>query len=47
MKKQDENTNFMVPEMKKKNRLLNFELYRIEKLTAATTCSLTVDLSLG
>lgn len=45
MKKQDENTNFMVPEMKKKT--VCFELYRIEKLTAATTSSLTVDLSLG
>ena len=46
MKKQDENTNFMVPEMKKKKTVC-FELYRIEKLTAASTCSLTVDLSLG
>ena len=45
MKKQNENTNFMVPEMKKKT--VCFELYRIEKLTAASTCSLTVDLSLG
>ena len=32
---------------KKRKKTVCFKLYRIEKLTAATTCSLTVDLSLG
>ena len=47
MQKQDENTNFMVPEMKKKKKKKTVCFELIEKLTASTTCSLTVDLSLG